>query len=83
MTGDESDKLVFAVPQLRNVARTAPYFHDGSVETLEEAVKLMAKHQLGMTLDDGEVADVVAFLSALSADPDPRLLSVAPPSRGH
>jgi cytochrome c peroxidase len=74
VTGDEGDKLVFAVPQLRNVARTAPYFHDGSVETLEEAVELMGKHQLGMELSDGEIADVVAFLSALSADPDPRLL---------
>lgn len=80
VTGDESDKLVFAVPQLRNVARTAPYFHDGSVETLEEAVRLMAKHQLGEELEDDVVADVVAFLSALSADPDPRLS--APPDAG-
>lgn len=74
VTGDEGDKLVFAVPQLRNVARTAPYFHDGSVETLEEAVRLMAKHQLDASFADDEVADIVAFLSALSSDPDPRLL---------
>jgi cytochrome c peroxidase len=81
VTGDDSDKLVFAVPQLRNVARTAPYFHDGSVETLEDAVRLMAKHQLGMSLADDDVADVVAFLSALSADPDPRLLVPPLPTR--
>ena len=74
VTGNESDKLVFAVPQLRNVARTAPYFHDGSVETLEEAVKLMGHHQLGLDLDEARVSDIVSFLEALSADPDPRLL---------
>ncbi len=81
ITGDEDDKLVFAVPQLRNVARTAPYFHDGSVETLEEAVRLMAEHQLGEALTDAEVADLVAFLEALSADPDARLLTAALPER--
>lgn len=80
ITGDESDKLVFAVPQLRNVGRTAPYFHDGSVETLDEAVRLMGKHQLGQELTDAEVADLVAFLQALSADPDPRLTSSGDPS---
>lgn len=74
VTGDEDDKLVFAVPQLRNVGRTAPYFHDGSVETLAEAVRLMGKHQVGVDFTDAEVADLEAFLNALSADPDARLL---------
>lgn len=74
ITGDESDKLVFAVPQLRHVADTAPYFHDGSVETLEEAVELMARHQLGEELTDDEIADIVAFLKALSGTPDAALL---------
>jgi cytochrome c peroxidase len=75
ITGDEDDKLVFAVPQLRNVARTAPYFHDGSVETLEEAVELMGRHQLGLELTRQEIDDVVAFLEALSADPEPAFLA--------
>ncbi len=75
ITGDEDDKLVFAVPQLRNVARTAPYFHDGSVETLEEAVELMARHQLDMELTKDEIDDVVAFLEALSAEPDAGMMT--------
>jgi cytochrome c peroxidase len=56
--------LVFAVPQLRNVAHTAPYFHDGSVETLEEAVELMGRQQLGEELSEDVIGDVVAFLKA-------------------
>ncbi|MBK6683744.1 MAG: c-type cytochrome [Deltaproteobacteria bacterium] len=73
-TQDEGDRLVFAVPQLRNVARTAPYFHDGSVATLEEAIQLMGRHQLGEELTEDQIADLVAMLEALSADPEPRLL---------
>ncbi len=75
VTGDDGDRLVFAVPQLRNVARTAPYFHDGSVETLEEAVELMGRHQVGEELSEQTIQDVVAFLTALDAEPDPWLLS--------
>ncbi len=56
------------------MGRTAPYFHDGSVGTLEEAVQLMGKHQLGEELSPAVVADIVAFLRALDADPDARLL---------
>lgn len=72
-TGDEGDKMTFVIPQLRNVGRTAPYFHDGSVETLEEAVELMARHQLGEELDDKTIADVAAFLRALDGDVEPAL----------
>lgn len=75
ITGDDADRLVFAVPQLRNVADTAPYFHDGSVETLEEAVRLMAEYQVGTTFTDGEIADLVAFLTALRGAPRPELLA--------
>jgi cytochrome c peroxidase len=74
LTGDDDDRLVFVVPQLRNVARTAPYFHDGSVETLEEAVVLMGRHQLGEELEPDVVSDVVAFLGALDGTPDPALV---------
>ncbi len=64
----ESDKKVFKVPSLRNVAKTAPYFHDGSVETLDEAIRLMAKHQLGQEVGDGFVKDVKAFLGSLTGE---------------
>jgi cytochrome c peroxidase len=66
VTKQDADKMVFKVPSLRNVEKTAPYFHDGSVATLEEAVKLMANHQLGKTLDDADVASIVAFLKSLT-----------------
>jgi cytochrome c peroxidase len=53
---------------LRNVAKTAPYFHDGSVDRLDGAVRIMASVQLGRTLDDRPVADIVAFLESLTGD---------------
>ena len=65
-TKKEEDKHVFRVPMLRNVAKTAPYFHDGSVDTLDRAVRVMASVQLGRTLDDATVASIVAFLEALT-----------------
>jgi len=67
ITKAESDKHVFKVPSLRNVADTAPYFHNGSVETLEQAVTIMAKAQLGRQLEQQDVQDLVAFLKSLSA----------------
>lgn len=67
----ESDKKVFKVPSLRNVAKTAPYFHDGSVETLDEAIRLMAKHQLGQDVDNEFVNDVKAFLGSLTGEYKP------------
>lgn len=62
-----SDQDVFKVPSLRNVTKTAPYFHDGSVEKIEDAVQVMANLQLGRTLSEQEISDIVAFL-AVSAD---------------
>lgn len=67
VTGREEDKFVFKVPSLRNVAETAPYFHDGSVKTLPEAVRLMARVQLGRDLAPEDIADLVALLQAFSA----------------
>ena len=61
----EDDRMMFKAPSMRNVALTAPYFHDGSVATLEEAVRLMAAHQLGQDLDDPTLQQLVAFLKAL------------------
>lgn len=62
------DKKLFKVPSLRNVARTAPYFHDGSVADLPQAVKIMAKAQLNTDLPEEEVEDIVAFLHALTGE---------------
>jgi cytochrome c peroxidase len=62
----ESDKYVYRVPMLRNIAKTAPYFHDGSVATLDEAVRVMAEVQLGQKLSPEDVGDIVAFLGSLT-----------------
>jgi cytochrome c peroxidase len=67
VTKIESDKKVFKVPSLRNITKTAPYFHDGSVETLDEAIQLMAKHQLGRDhVGHGMIRDIKAFLGSLT-----------------
>jgi cytochrome c peroxidase len=66
VTRRESDKYVFKVPSLRNVALTAPYFHDGSVRTLEEAVDVMIKYQLGRTAPQEDRALIVKFLHSLT-----------------
>ena len=68
VTRDKSDRMVFKVPSLRNIAKTGPYYHDGGVKTLDEAVKLMAKHQTTKELSDGEVKDIVAFLDSLTGE---------------
>jgi cytochrome c peroxidase len=62
------DKYVFRVPMLRNVAMTAPYFHDGSVATLDGAVRVMARVQLGRTLPQDDVTAIVAFLGSLTGE---------------
>jgi len=67
-TGKAADMHMFKVPTLRNVALTAPYFHNGSVKKLDEAVRVMAKVQLGRDLSDQQVADLVAFLNALTGE---------------
>ncbi len=68
VTHDEKDRHFFRVPTLRNIAKTAPYFHNGSVGALDEAVRVMAKVQLNKTLKDEEVADIVAFLKTLTGE---------------
>ncbi|MSP71320.1 MAG: c-type cytochrome [Myxococcales bacterium] len=66
VTKRESDRHVFKVPSLRNVARTAPYFHDGMTPNLPAAVRVMARYQLGRDLSVEEVDDIVAFLESLT-----------------
>jgi len=77
MTQDPADLYVFKVASLRNVAMTPPYFHDGSVPTLSEAVHVMARVQLGRTLADGEVTAIVTFLESLTG-PLPADFATAP-----
>ena len=66
VTKKEMDKYVFKVPMLRNVAKTSPYFHDGSVDTLEDAERIMAKIQLGKDLTKSQLEDIASFLKSLS-----------------
>jgi cytochrome c peroxidase len=82
LTGNQADRLVFRIPGLRNVARTAPYFHDGSVESLEEAVELMGWHQLNLKLSPETVGDIVAFLKSLDGELPSSLAAIPllPPS---
>jgi cytochrome c peroxidase len=68
VTGSEADMYVFKVPSLRNIAKTAPYFHDGSVAELPEAVRIIAKVNLNKDLTDGEVSSIVTFLEALTGE---------------
>ncbi len=68
VTGLEADKFVFKVPSLRNVALTAPYFHDGSVKQLDQAVTIMSVTQLGRPLTAAETAALVKFLKSLSGE---------------
>ena len=68
VTKQEADRMVFKVPTLRNVEKTAPYFHDGSIATLDEAVRQMANHQLARTLSKEEADSIVTFLKALTGE---------------
>lgn len=73
-TKNERDRHRFKVPGLRNVALTAPYFHDGTQATLDEAVKAMAKYEIGVDLNDQEVKQLVAFLHTLTGEYQGKLL---------
>jgi cytochrome c peroxidase len=76
-TKKPEDKFFFKVPILRNIAMTGPYFHDGSVSSLEAAVRTMARVQLGAGPSDKEVQDIVAFLGSLTG-PLPENFATAP-----
>ena len=77
VTKNETDRYVFKVPILRNVAKTAPYFHDGSIDSLGEAVWIMGKVQLGKGLSKAQVKEINAFLDALTGE-IPRDILTAP-----
>jgi cytochrome c peroxidase len=80
VTKNEKDKYVFKVPLLRNIALTAPYFHDGSTWSLSEAVIVMAKCQLGIILTDDETNNIVAFLQTLTGEQPSIIIPTLPPS---
>ena len=66
VTKKEEDRYRFRVPMLRNVAQTAPYFHDGSVDRLERAVQVMSATQLGRPMDEATAATIAHFLESLT-----------------
>lgn len=81
-THDEADRHVWRVPTLRNLSYTAPYMHNGAVKTLPEAVRVMASAQLGTTLTDAEVGDIVAFLETLGGPFPAQSMPRLPPTPG-
>ena len=82
-THNEADKHLWRVPTLRNLVYTAPYFHNGSVKTLPEAVRVMAKLQLNKSLTDDQVADIVAFLESLTGEFPQQTMPRLPPTPGN
>jgi len=68
ITKNEAEKNYFKVPSLRNIEKTGPYLHDGSVTQLPEMVQKMADHQLGRALQPEEVTSIVTFLKSLTGE---------------
>lgn len=80
VTGKESDRFFFKVPNLRNVELTYPYFHDGAANTLREAVAVMGRVQLAREFTDEENGQIVAFLKTLTGDQPRFEMPILPPS---
>lgn len=68
VTKKPEDKMIFKVSSLRNVMKTAPYFHDGSAATIEEAIRTMATHQFPIPLTDADVKNIVAWFETLTGE---------------
>jgi cytochrome c peroxidase len=81
-THDEADRGMWRVPTLLNLEYTAPYMHNGAVKTLPEAVRVMASTQLNRSVTDAEVADIVAFLGALTGPFPQQTMPRLPPTPG-
>jgi cytochrome c peroxidase len=82
VTKNKEDKNHWRVPTWRNVALTAPYFHNGKVATLDEAVRVMAKTQLDADLSNEQVDDIVAFLNSLTGEIPKQSMPILPPTPG-
>ncbi|APW46567.1 cytochrome-c peroxidase [Rhodoferax antarcticus] len=80
ITGKDADRFSFKVPTLRNVELTYPYFHDGAVDTLPEAVDIMGRLQLGKKYTPAQNAQIVAFLKSLTGDQPSFAIPILPPS---
>jgi cytochrome c peroxidase len=80
LTGKDADRMKFKVPTLRNVEMTYPYFHDGEADTLEKAVDIMGKLQVGRAYTPDEIAKIVAFLKTLTGKQPDFKLPILPPS---
>jgi cytochrome c peroxidase len=82
VTGNDADRNIWRVPGLRNLVYTAPYFHNGLVHTIDEAVLIMASTQLNKELTDVQVADIVAFLETLTGPFPAQEMPRLPPTPG-
>jgi cytochrome c peroxidase len=80
VTNTEADKYVFKAPSLRNIALTPPYFHSGKVWKLGDAVRIMGSAQLGITLNNEEAEDIVAFLHTLTGRQPEITYPILPPN---
>lgn len=82
VTQSEDDRFIFRVPGLRNITRTYPYFHDGSVWDLHKAVEIMGQAQLGQKMDKADVDSIVVFFESLTGEvpKEARMLPVLPTS---
>lgn len=80
VTGSDADRFLFKVPTLRNVELTYPYFHDGEAASLEDAVDIMGRLQLGRVYSDEEIDQLVAFLKSLTGEQPRFELPILPPS---
>ncbi|MCL2161847.1 MAG: cytochrome-c peroxidase [Betaproteobacteria bacterium] len=83
VTKNDAERFFFKVPTLRNVELTYPYFHDGAAKTLEEAVDIMGRLQLGRTYTPEETAQIVAFLKTLTGEQPKLQLPILPPSQNN
>ena len=83
VTKKQADKNLWRVPTLRNLVYTAPYMHNGSVKTLDEAVRVMAKTQLNKDLRRDDVNDIVAFLQGLTGEFPEQMMPRLPPTPGN
>lgn len=79
VTKEDADRYFFKVPSLRNVAETGPYFHDGGVASLDEAIRLMGWHQLGKQLTPEEIASIATFLRSLTSPVDAAYVAAPEP----
>jgi len=75
VTKTAADRMVFKVPSLKNIAETAPYFHDGSGADLETAIHKMGLHQLGVDLEDADVKAIAAWMRSMTGEIDPAYIA--------